>query len=236
MSPGTIVQQALDKNAATIAYTYTEPVVFYGYMYDCAREGRSKGIGSVMISNGFINEEPLKELCKHLTGVKIDLKAFTEKFYKDYCSGELQPVLNTLKVLKKINMWFEIVVLIIPTLNDSPDEIKSMCTWIAENLGQDVPLHFSRFHPMYKIKNLPPTPVRTLETCHQIAADAGLNYIYLGNVTGHPTESTYCPKCKNIVIRRMGYSILEDNISKGKCFSCGQPIAGVWEPPVSKSA
>jgi pyruvate formate lyase activating enzyme len=236
MSPGTIVQQALKKNAATIAYTYTEPVVFYGYMYDCAREGRSKGIGSVMISNGFINEEPLKELCKHLTGVKIDLKAFTEKFYKDYCSGELQPVLNTLKVLKKINMWFEIVVLIIPTLNDSPDEIKSMCTWIAENLGQDVPLHFSRFHPMYKIKNLPPTPVRTLETCHQIAADAGLNYIYLGNVTGHPTESTYCPKCKNIVIRRMGYSILEDNISKGKCFSCGQPIAGVWEPPVSKSA
>ena len=231
MSPVEVIQQALRKKSATIAYTYTEPVTFYGYMYDCAKEGRRKGIGSVMISNGFISEEPLRELCKYLTGVKIDLKAFTNKFYRDYCSGELEPVLNILKILKRIGIWFEIVVLIIPTLNDSPDEIIQMCSWITENLGKDVPLHFSRFHPMYKIKNLPPTPVKTLEICHQIAINAGLRYIYLGNVPGHPTESTYCPGCKKVVIKRISYSILENNLKNGTCSFCGQPIPGVWEQP-----
>jgi pyruvate formate lyase activating enzyme len=231
MPPEVVIQQALKRNSSTIAYTYSEPVVFYDYMFDCAREGRRNGVGSVMISNGFINEEPLVELCKYMTAVKIDLKAFTEKFYRDYCSGELEPVLNTLKVLKKIGKWFEIVVLIIPTLNDSPGEIREMCTWIVKNLGKDVPLHFSRFHPMYKIKNLPPTPVKTLEDCHAIATKAGLHYVYMGNVPGHPAESTYCPGCKKIVIRRMGYSILENKIKNGVCSYCGQPTPGVWEQP-----
>ncbi len=231
MSPDDIVRLALQKKAPTIAYTYTEPVVFYGYMYDCAKQGRRKGVGSVMISNGYINEEPLLELCKYLTAVKIDLKAFTEDFYRDYCSGELEPVLNTLKVLKRIGMWFEIVVLIIPTLNDSPDEIRRMSSWIAANLGPDVPLHFSRFHPMYKIKNLPPTPLQTLETCHRIAQTAGLRYVYLGNVAGHPAESTYCPKCTKTVIQRIGYSIMKNSITDGTCSYCGQPIAGVWQQP-----
>ena len=128
-------------------------------------------------------------------------------------------------------MWFEIVVLIIPTLNDSPGEIGQMCTWIVKNLGKDVPLHFSRFHPMYKIKNLPPTPLKTLEDCHAIATRAGLHYVYLGNVPGHPAESTYCPGCKKVLIRRMGYSILENKIKNGKCSYCGQPIPGVWDKP-----
>jgi pyruvate formate lyase activating enzyme len=229
MDPKTVVRLALKRNASTIAYTYSEPIVFYEYMLDCAREGRRKGVGSVMISNGFINEEPLVELCKHLTAVKIDLKAFTDKFYRDYCSGELEPVLNTLKILKKVNMWFEIVVLIIPTLNDDPAEVKQMCTWIAENLGKDVPIHFSRFHPMYKIKNLPPTPPRTLENCHAIAAGAGLRYVYIGNVPGHHAENTYCPRCNEILIRRVGYSILENKIKNGKCSFCGALIPGVWD-------
>jgi pyruvate formate lyase activating enzyme len=231
VTPQALVGQCLKTNVPTIAYTYSEPVVFYGYMYDCAKEGRRQGVGSVMISNGFINEDPLVDLCRYLTGVKIDLKAFTEKFYKEYCSGELQPVLNALKVLKKIGMWFELVVLIIPTLNDSPAEIKNMCAWIAKNLGPDVPLHFSRFHPMYKIKNLPPTPVKTLETCHRIAVEEGLHYVYLGNIPGHKAESTYCPKCREVVIKRMGYSILMNRIKDGKCSSCGNPIPGVWEQP-----
>jgi pyruvate formate lyase activating enzyme len=130
-------------------------------------------------------------------------------------------------------MWFEIVVLVIPTLNDSPEEIKAMCHWISENLGPDVPLHFSRFHPMYKIKNLPPTPVRTLETCHNIGTDVGLHYVYLGNVPGHPAENTYCPGCKDVVIRRIGYSILSNKIENGKCSHCSHPIPGVWEQPHS---
>jgi pyruvate formate lyase activating enzyme len=233
--PAKVAQMSIENGAKTIAYTYTEPVVFYEYMFDCAKEGRLKGVGSVMISNGFINEEPLIKLCKYLTGVKIDLKSFTDKFYREYCSGELEPVLNTLKILKKAGMWFEIVVLIIPTLNDSPDEIKAMCAWISENLGKDVPLHFSRFHPMYKIKNLPPTPLKTLETCHAIAVKAGLNYVYLGNIPGHPAESTYCPGCKKTVIRRIGYSILENKIKNGACPDCGHPVPGVWEQPEAMS-
>ncbi len=231
--PEKIIRMSIEKNAPTIAYTYSEPVVFYGYMFDCAKMGRLKGVGSIMISNGFINEKPLAELCKYLTAVKIDLKGFTDKFYKDQCSGELEPVLNTLRVLKRTGIWFEIVVLIIPTLNDSPAEIKNMCRWIAENLGKDVPLHFSRFHPMYKIRNLPPTPLKTLETCLAIAANAGLHYVYLGNIPGHPAESTYCPGCSRVVIRRIGYSIVENKIREGKCSECGHPIPGVWKQPGS---
>lgn len=231
MPPASIAEHAAVNKAVTIAYTYSEPVVFYEYMYDCAREGRHRGIGSVMISNGFINEEPLGKLCGWLTGVKIDLKAFSEKFYRDYCSGELEPVLHTLKVLRRIGIWFEIVVLIIPTLNDSQDEVRSMCAWISTHLGPDVPVHFTRFHPMYKIINLPPTPIKTLENCHALATATGLRYVYLGNVPGHPGESTYCPKCKKAVIRRMSYSILENNIKQGSCSFCGCPIPGVWKQP-----
>lgn len=231
LPPKTVIDQAQSSGAMTVAYTYSEPVVFYEYMYDCAKEGRTRGIGSVMVSNGFINEEPLVQLCRYLTAVKIDLKAFSETFYRDYCSGRLEPVLTTLTVLKRIGIWFEIVVLIIPTLNDNADEIKRMCQWIATTLGADVPLHFSRFHPMYKITNLPPTPVKTLEECHRIATGAGLRYVYLGNVPGHPAESTYCPTCKKVVVKRIGFAILENNIRKGKCGSCGTPIPGVWEQP-----
>jgi pyruvate formate lyase activating enzyme len=231
LAPDEVVHQARKGQAATIAYTYSEPVVFYEYMYDCARAGRRSGIGSVMISNGYINEQPLRELCRYLTGVKIDLKSFSDRFYRDYCSGELEPVLQTLQTLQKAGMWFEIVVLIIPTLNDSPDEIRSMCSWISAHLGNDVPLHFSRFHPMYKITNLPPTPIKTLEMCYQTAVSAGLHYVYLGNVMGHQAESTCCPQCKKPVIKRMGYAILEINLKDGKCAACGRPIPGVWKPP-----
>ncbi len=226
--PQHIVDTAAKKQAATIAYTYSEPVVFYGYMLDCARLGRSRGIGSVMISNGFINEKPLRELSKHLTGVKIDLKAFTQSFYREYCSGDLQPVLDTLLVLKDIGIWFEIVVLIIPSLNDGPAEIERMCAWISENLGNSVPLHFSRFHPMYKIRNLPPTPVKTLESCHAIAKENGLQFVYLGNVAGHPLEHTYCPSCGKIIIRRMSYVIIDNHIKDGVCGFCKHSIPGVW--------
>jgi len=229
LPPHEVVSLSKERGCPTIAYTYSEPVVFYEYMYDTSKLAKKEGIGSVMISNGYINEAPLIELCKELTGVKIDLKAFSEKFYKDYCSGELKPVLDTLKTLKRIGIWYEIVVLLIPTLNDGDQELTQMCQWIKSELGAEVPVHFSRFHPMYKIINLPSTPVKTLENARNIAKRAGLHYVYIGNVPGHEGESTYCPGCGEVVIKRIGYSILKNAIKAGKCSNCGRTIPGVWE-------
>lgn len=229
LPPREVVSLAREKKCPTIAYTYSEPVVFYEYMHDTAQLGRREGIGSVMISNGFINEKPLMELCRHLTGVKIDLKGFSERFYKEYCSGELEPVLSTLKNLRKTGIWYEIVVLLIPTLNDSREEIRQMCRWIKTELGVEVPLHFTRFHPMYKIQNLPSTPVKTLEDARAIARETGLHYVYLGNVSGHEGENTYCPKCHEMVIGRVSYHIFKKSLKKGACPVCGHRIPGVWE-------
>ena len=233
LPPETLVSEALRRGIESIAFTYSEPVIFYEYMHDTAKLAKEKGVESVMISNGYIKEEPMAELCEHLSAVKIDLKAFTEKFYSEVCSGKLQPVLDTLKLLKRKGMWFEIVVLIIPTLNDGDDEIGRMCAWVHGELGPDVPIHFSRFHPTYKIKNLPPTPVSTLVHAREIAMGAGLNYAYIGNVPTHKGESTYCPKCKKVVVKRVGFGILEVAIEDGKCRYCGQPIPGIWERPES---
>jgi pyruvate formate lyase activating enzyme len=229
INPVQVASIALREGARSIAYTYSEPVIFYEYMYDCAVEGNKRNIRSVMISNGYIQEKPMTELIDVLSGVKIDLKAFTEHFYKKYCDGELKPVLKTLELLKKKGIWFEIVVLIIPTLNDSLDENRRMAKWIKRNLGPDVPVHFSRFYPTYKIKNLPRTPVSMLEKIYSVAKEEGLNYVYVGNVPGHETGNTICPKCKKPVVKRWGYKIVEKNIdSAGRCKFCKTPIPGVW--------
>ncbi len=228
VTPQRMVQIARERRVPHIAFTYSEPVIFYEYMADIAAEGNGQGIGSVMISNGYILEQPLRELVPLLAAVKIDLKAFTESFYRDTCSGELQPVLTVLKLLSQLEIWFEIVVLIVPTLNDSPDEIRQMARWIMGELGPDVPVHFTRFHPTYKITNLPATPVGTLERCHGIAREEGLHFVYCGNVPGHPAESTVCPGCDRVVIRRYGFSILENHLQDGNCAYCGRAIPGVW--------
>lgn len=227
--PEKIASISREKNCKSIAYTYTEPVVFTEYMYDCAVEGHKKGVKSVMISNGYINKEPMKDLCGVLDAVKIDLKAYTEKFYKEVCAGELKPVLDTLVLLKKEGMWTEIVYLIVPTLNDNEKDIKAMCRWIKAELGSDVPLHFSRFYPQYMIKNLPPTPIETLEMARNTALAEGLHFVYIGNVTPHKGESTYCPGCGRVLIKRIGYTILEINLKDGKCKFCKTEIPGVWK-------
>ena len=224
------VKISQQNSCPTIAYTYSEPTVFYTYMYDIAKTAKKAGIGSVMISNGFMNEKPLRELCKQITAVKVDLKSFNKEFYRNYCSGELRPVLDTLVRLKDIGIWFEIVVLVIPTLNDNPEELRQMCGWIKENLGPDVPIHFSRFYPMYQIKNLPPTPIKTLEMAREIALSYGLHYPYIGNVPGHKGENTYCPFCKKVIIQRVGYTIVKNFIVDGRCKFCHQPIPGIWNP------
>jgi pyruvate formate lyase activating enzyme len=228
LAPNMAVEKAKSNDAPVIAFTYTEPTVFYDYMYDIASLAKKAGLHGVMVSNGYMNEEPLRALCRRLSAVKIDLKSFTDEFYRKYCNGNLQPVLDTLITLKKIGIWFEIVVLLIPTLNDNPKEIKAMCEWIKNNLGDTVPLHFSRFQPMYKLTNLPVTPVKTMEDAYQVASDCGLKFVYLGNISPHPAESTYCPACQKILIKRVGYSIEKNIIKDNKCPHCSEIIPGVW--------
>jgi len=219
---------ARNNNCASIAYTYTEPVVFAEYMYDCAVQGRKHGVRSAMISNGYINETPMKDLCKVLDAVKVDLKAFTERFYKELVAGELKPVLDTLVLLKQEKVWTEIVYLVIPGQNDDPNELKELCRWIHDELGPETPVHFTRFHPQYRLTNLPPTPLNTLRRALQIGLDNGLSFVYTGNVPGDEGENTYCPSCGKVVIRRFGFSISTVNLIKGACSVCGEKIAGVW--------
>jgi len=225
--PKDIIRTAKLQNCKTVAHTYTEPVIFFEYMLDCAIEGKKQGVPNVMISNGFIQEKPMRELCKYLGAVKIDLKAFTEKFYADICDGKLKPVLDTLTVLKDEGIWFEIVVLIISTLNDSPQELDAMTKWVVKELGPDVPIHFSRFYPTFMLKNIPPTPPQILHTARKIAMGNGVKFAYVGNLLSD-AEHTYCPSCGKILIERMRYAVRVKGLKKNKCMHCNEPIPGVY--------
>ena len=229
LTPEEIVNETLKNNCPSIAYTYTEPSIFYEYMLDTAKIAKIKGIKNMYHSNGSLNPAAVEELSLYLDGANIDLKGFTQEFYSQNCAGYLETVLKTLKLLKRNRVWLEITNLVIPTLNDDLKQIKQMCLWIKENLGPDVPLHFSRFWPQYKLTSLNPTPTETLDEARQIAQDTGLNFVYIGNIPGHPAENTYCPKCKKPVIKRSGFSVLENSLtSAGNCKFCQTPIPGIW--------
>jgi pyruvate formate lyase activating enzyme len=229
LSPDAIVKRALSSTARSIAYTYGEPVVFAEYVHDIASRGRERGLLSVVVSNGFINERPLDDLCSVVEAIKIDLKAFTETYYRDICSAELRPVLDTIMRIRKAGIWLELVYLMIPTLNDDPAEIRDMARWLITNVGSDVPIHFSRFFPQYRLTNLPPTPVSSLERAHEICREEGLEFVYIGNVPGHTYESTYCPSCSRAIISRRGYLIGDINITEGRCRFCDHEIPGIWK-------
>jgi pyruvate formate lyase activating enzyme len=229
MPPAKAAEMAADSGCRSIAYTYSEPIIFYEYMMDTARAAHERDVLSVVVTGGYINEKPLVELCGVVDAIKVDLKSYSEDFYRDIVSGELQPVLDGLVTMRKAGMWTEIVYLVVPTLNDGDDEFRGVAKWVRENLGADVPVHFTRFHPQYLLKNLPPTPVKTLERAYDIAGAEGLRYVYMGNVPGHPGENTYCPSCGRKVIGRLGFTIQSIEIKKGACGHCGHDIAGVWE-------
>jgi pyruvate formate lyase activating enzyme len=229
VGPEQVVRHAERLGSSSIAFTYSEPVVFYEYMRDICLAAEGTKVGRVMISNGYINRKPLKELLGHMDAVKIDFKSFSESFYRDVCSGHLRPVLDTLVDIKEAGVWLEMVMLVVPTLNDDTVELKAMCRWILQKLGPDVPIHFTRFHPMYKITNLSPTPVKTLEKARKIALDTGLHFAYAGNVPGHPGENTYCPSCGKTIIERDGYFIVENRIQNNTCSFCGAKVAGKWK-------
>ena len=181
-----------------------------------------------MVTAGYINEAPLRELCKYIDAANVDLKGFDEKYLQEVCAQELEPLLKALKIFKEEGVWLEITNLVVPTLNDDMETIKKMCVWIKNNLGEETPLHFSRFSPMYKLKNLYLTPTATLEQARDVAIKAGLKYVYIGNVPGHPAENTFCPNCQGLLIERIGYAIKENNIINGKCKFCGRSIPGIW--------
>lgn len=223
------VKMAKDRGCTSISFTYNELTVFYEWMYDVAKLAQESGLKTLFHTNGAMRPEPLRQLLKHMDAVCVDLKAFTTEFYYTTSLSQLEPVLTTLKIIKEEGAWLEITNLIIPTLNDDPQKIEEMCVWIRDNLGEDVPLHFSRFFPAYKLTKLYPTPIETLEGAKAIAEKAGLKYVTIGNVPGHPANSTYCPRCGETVIERIHFSVIINNIEDGKCKFCGEKISGVWE-------
>ena len=227
-SAGDIAGQAAARRAPVIAFTYNEPTVFVEYLLDVAAAAATRGIRSVMVSCGFAKEAPLGDICRALSAVKIDLKGFSEEFYRQVCGAELQPVLRSIKQVAKSGKHLEIVNLVVPTLNDSEKSLQGLATWVAGELGPDVPVHFTRFHPDYQLMNLPPTPVSTLERARDIAMARGIRYAYVGNVPGHPGNHTYCPSCKKAVILRENFFVSEMHLKNGACEYCGQKIAGVW--------
>jgi len=223
-----MVKRAKEVGARSVAYTYAEPTIFYEYMIDIGTLAKKSGLLNVYHSNGFINPVPLKNLCKVLDAANIDLKGFSDDFYQELCGGNLAPVLETLKTLKREKVHLEITNLVIPTKNDEMSMVKEMCLWVKKELAADTPIHFSRFYPLYKLKTLPQTPVSTLDKARAVALSAGLKYVYVGNVPGHEGENTFCPKCKKMVIQRTGYMVGEINLKAGNCRYCGKPIPGIW--------
>ena len=228
LPPDKTARMAKESRCVSIAYTYSEPTVFFEYMEDAAIAGKKIGVKSVVITAAYISEKPLIQLCQNVDAIKVDLKAFTESFYKDVVNGELKPVLKSLETIRKHDIWTEIVYLVVPTLNDGDKELTDLCKWVKTNLGPDVPIHFTRFHPYYLIKYLPPTPVKTLNRAWEIARSEGLNYVYIGNVPGHPAENTICPNCDEKVVNRNGFFVRDIKIHNGLCTNCSHEIAGIW--------
>jgi pyruvate formate lyase activating enzyme len=227
--PWRIVELARQHRCPTIAYTYSEPTTFCEFMMDTADAAHKAGIRSIVVSNGFIGQEALKTAYGKMDAVKIDLKAFSDKFYREVVGARLKPVLDSLVTLRAMGKWFEIVYLVVPGLNDSETEFSALARWIKTNLGVDVALHFTQFHPQYLMKNLPMTPVATLDRAKAIADAEGLHYVYIGNVPGHPAQNTYCPNCSQLLVERTGFTANRVLILNGSCPFCQHPIPGVWE-------
>ena len=229
LPPERLVQLAKRNRYLSIAYTYSEPIIFYEYTYDTAKLARKEGIRNVLVTAGYINPQPWKELLEYIDAANIDLKFISDDLYRRICSGTLKPVQNALVLAKASGTLVEVTNLIIPTLNDKPEQIRELARWLKANLGRETPLHFSGFYPRYKMQHLPPTSLKTLEMARELAISEGLDYVYIGNVRSKEGENTYCPGCKNLLIKRKGYIILQNRLKEGCCPDCSQEIYGVWK-------
>ena len=234
LPPEAVVRGAQGGGAPVIAYTYSEPTAFYEYMLETSRQAHQAGLRNAVVSAGFIDPEPLQELCGSVDAIKIDLKGFDEGFYQKVCQAKLEPVLESIRTIYANGVHLEIVNLVVPTLNDNLEQLRSLARWIVSEISPDIPLHFSRFFPQYKLDNLPPTPTETLDKAYQIAQEEGLRFVYVGNVPGHQGNNTYCPKCKRPIIVREGFTVLEYHLRGNICEYCGEIIPGVFwtdKPP-----
>jgi len=225
--PEEVILAAKLSNCESIAYTYTEPTIFFEYALDIAKMATNEGIKNVFVTNGYITPEALKEIAPYLDAANIDLKSFSDEFYRKNCGARLQPVLDSIKLYKSLGIWIELTTLIIPTLNDSEEELRKIAEFIKE-VGEDIPWHITQFHPTYKLIDKPVTPVTTLRRARQIGLEAGLRYVYEGNVPGENGENTYCHKCQKLLIRRLGYQIIENKIKNSACPYCGAKIDGAY--------
>lgn len=229
VTPQQVIELAQSYQCQSIAFTYTEPTVYYEYMYDIAKLAQETGIFTVWVTCGYINEEPLRKLAPYIDAANIDLKGFSNEFYQTYTTGNLDPVLHSLLLAKETGIFVEVTNLLIPDANDQEENLQAMCKWLYANMGADCPLHFSRFFPNYQLMNKPQTPVQTIRTALRIAENAGLNYVYAGNISG-VAEDTRCPVCGELLIKRSGYQILQNNLENGKCPNCQTDIPGIFVP------
>jgi pyruvate formate lyase activating enzyme len=227
--PKKLVEKARQYKCPSVAYTYTDPIIFYEYTYDTAKLSKKAGIRSVLVTAGYINQQPWEKLIQYIDAANIDLKGMTDEFYRSVCSATLKPVQNAMVTAKAKGVLVEVTNLIIPTLNDKEKDIRQLCRWVKTNLGGETPIHFSRFFPRYKMRNLPPTSPRTLDMARNIAINEGLEYVYIGNIRSREGQNTYCPDCKGLLIERSGYTILQYRLSDGKCPDCDREIYGVWK-------
>jgi pyruvate formate lyase activating enzyme len=223
-----VVEDAGRHRCATIAYTYTEPTVFFEFAFDTATLALEKGIRNVFVTNGYMTPEAVERLGPVLAAANVDLKAFSDKFYKEMCAARLAPVLDTLRLMKKAGIFVEVTTLIIPGANDDPGELRQLAEFLVTDLGPETPWHISRFHPTYKLTDRPPTPVQTLRQAREIGLSAGLRYVYTGNVPGEEAESTFCHRCGEKLIERWGFTVIANHIQDGKCPDCGAAIDGIW--------
>ena len=227
--PEKLVELTRKSRCPSLAYTYTDPIIYYEYTYDTAKLAKDKGIRNVLVTAGYINAEPWKRLLKYVDAVNIDLKGMSDDFYRRVCSGTLKPVQTALVLAKASGVLVEVTNLIIPTLNDKPEQIRKLVRWVRANLGGDTPMHFSRFFPRYKMRHLPPTSAETLDMAREIAISEGLNYVYIGNIRSKVGQNTYCPACNALLIERSGYTIRQNLLKEGRCRDCGRQIYGVWK-------
>lgn len=226
-TPQDIVRSALDSGCSSIAYTYTEPTIFFEFAYDTARLARKAGLKNIFVTNGYISREALADIAPYLDAANIDLKGFTEKFYHEVVGASLSEVLDSISEYRRLGIWLELTTLIIPGLNDSDSELRELAAFIAATLGIDTPWHVSQFYPTYRLTDRPRTPVDTLRRARDIGRAAGLRYVYEGNVPGENGENTYCPACSRLLINRCGYNIEMNSITGGACPDCGAGIAGI---------
>jgi pyruvate formate lyase activating enzyme len=227
-TPEEIVKNAIKNDCKSISYTYTEPTIFYEFAYDCAVLAHLKGLKNIFVTNGYINSEPLKKIAPLLDAANVDLKSFREETYKKICGGKLEPVKNSLKLMKKLGIWVEITTLIIPKVNDSLEEIADIACFIKE-LGEETPWHISAFYPNYLMTDTPPASAHILTKARGIGIDKGLKYVYTGNIPIDESENTYCYNCKNLLIERYGFSVNKNNIKDNKCANCGVKIDGIFK-------